>query len=157
MAGCAIPSHTIAIEVARIGNLTVRLSDAGLHQRQTKALYPDHRLPPWLTEDATRDRSNRLLDDCATFQLNVPVNNCPKSAPCIFITSPIQEVRFSRGGNLRGRKPGRDKIQPPAQILNGTPSAPNVAKNLVLWHSATLVHISVTIKFLVDLNLSGRN
>jgi hypothetical protein len=37
------------------------LSDAGLHQRQTKALYPNHRLPPWLTEDATRDRSNRLL------------------------------------------------------------------------------------------------
>jgi hypothetical protein len=32
--------------------LTMRLSDAGLHQRQTKALYPNHRLPPWLTEDA---------------------------------------------------------------------------------------------------------
>ena len=41
--------------------LTMRLSDAGLHQRQTKALCPDHRLPPWLTEDARRDRSNRLL------------------------------------------------------------------------------------------------
>jgi hypothetical protein len=40
----------------------MRLSDAGLHQRQTKALYPNHRLPPWLTEDVTRDRSNRLLD-----------------------------------------------------------------------------------------------
>src|SRR5580658_5935969 len=33
-------------------HLTMRLSDAGLHQRQTKALYPNHRLPPWLTEDA---------------------------------------------------------------------------------------------------------
>jgi|SRR5580658_7395260 hypothetical protein len=41
--------------------LTMRLSDAGLHQRQTKALYPHHLPPPWLTEDATRDRSNRLL------------------------------------------------------------------------------------------------
>jgi hypothetical protein len=30
----------------------MRLSDAGLRQRQTKALYPNHRLPPWLTEDA---------------------------------------------------------------------------------------------------------
>ena len=30
----------------------MRLSDAGLRQRQTKALYPDHRLPPWLNEDA---------------------------------------------------------------------------------------------------------
>ena len=40
----------------------MRLSDAGLRQRQTKLIYPNHRLPPWLTEDATRDRSNRLLD-----------------------------------------------------------------------------------------------
>jgi hypothetical protein len=41
----------------------MRLSDAGLHQRQAKALYANHRLPPWLNEDATRDRSNRLLGD----------------------------------------------------------------------------------------------
>ena len=40
----------------------MRLSDAGLRQRRTKVLYPNHRLPPWLTEDAPRDRSNRLLD-----------------------------------------------------------------------------------------------
>ena len=40
--------------------LTMRLSDAG-PRRQTKAVYSDHRLPPWLTEDAPRDRSNRLL------------------------------------------------------------------------------------------------
>src|SRR5271154_4089698 len=39
----------------------MRLSDAGLHQRQTEALYPNHRSSPWLTEDATRDRANRLL------------------------------------------------------------------------------------------------
>src|ERR1700730_9142730 len=39
----------------------MRLSDAGLRQRQTKALYPHHPSPPWLIEDATRDRSNRLL------------------------------------------------------------------------------------------------
>src|ERR1700733_10887842 len=44
----------------------MRLSDAGLRQRKTKLLYPNHRLPPWFTEDAPRDRSNRLLDDCAT-------------------------------------------------------------------------------------------
>ena len=31
----------------------MRLSDAGLRCRQTKLIYPDHRLPPWLTEDAT--------------------------------------------------------------------------------------------------------
>jgi hypothetical protein len=40
----------------------MRLSDAGLHQRGTKALYLNHQFPPWLTEDVTRDRSNRLLD-----------------------------------------------------------------------------------------------
>jgi hypothetical protein len=40
----------------------MRLSDAGLHPRQPKALYFNHRLPPWPTEAATRDRSNRLLD-----------------------------------------------------------------------------------------------
>ncbi len=33
-------------------HLTMRLSDAGLHQRQTKALYLDHRPTPWPTEDA---------------------------------------------------------------------------------------------------------
>jgi hypothetical protein len=31
------------------------LSDAELHQRQPKALDPNHRPPPWLTEDAPRD------------------------------------------------------------------------------------------------------
>jgi hypothetical protein len=31
--------------------------------RPTKLIYANHRLPPWLNEDATRDRSNRLLDD----------------------------------------------------------------------------------------------
>jgi hypothetical protein len=40
----------------------MRLSDAGLRRRPTKPIYPDHRPPPWLNEDAARDRSNRLLD-----------------------------------------------------------------------------------------------
>jgi uncharacterized protein len=48
----------------------MRLGDAGLHQRQTKALYPNHRLPPWLTDDVTRDRSNRLLGPNLACQLN---------------------------------------------------------------------------------------
>jgi hypothetical protein len=49
------------------GPLTMRLSDAGLRQRQTKLIYPNHRLPPWLTKDAARDRSNRLLAGFAQF------------------------------------------------------------------------------------------
>jgi hypothetical protein len=51
-------------EVTLHWHLTIRLSDAGA-QRQTKTLYSSHRPPPWPTEDATRDRSNRLLDACA--------------------------------------------------------------------------------------------
>jgi hypothetical protein len=39
----------------------MRLSDAGRHRRPTKLIYLDHRLAPFLTEDATRDRSNRWL------------------------------------------------------------------------------------------------
>ena len=40
----------------------MRFSDAGLRCRQTKLIYPNHRLPPWLTEDEARVRSNRLLE-----------------------------------------------------------------------------------------------
>jgi hypothetical protein len=47
------PSASEAATLRRcvIGPLTMRLSDAGLHQRQTKALDPNHRPPPWPTED----------------------------------------------------------------------------------------------------------
>jgi hypothetical protein len=44
----------------------MRLSDAGLRQRQTKLIYLNHRSSLWLNEDVTRDRSNRLLDSRAT-------------------------------------------------------------------------------------------
>ena len=52
----------------------MRLSDAGLRRRQTMALYPNHRLPPWLTEDAPRDRSNRLLDVLRRHERYCPSN-----------------------------------------------------------------------------------
>src|ERR1700735_4052716 len=48
----------------------MRLSEAWLRCRQTKLVYPNHRLPPWLTGDATRDRSNRWLA-LASEQLSV--------------------------------------------------------------------------------------
>src|ERR1700733_6693020 len=68
---CFLGGQLANSDIRRLGwhsarHLTMRLSDAGLHQRRTKPLYPNHRLPPWLTEDATRDRSNRLLDFVAT-------------------------------------------------------------------------------------------
>jgi hypothetical protein len=40
----------------------MRLSDAGMRQRKTKLIYPNHRPPPWSTEAATRDRSSRMLE-----------------------------------------------------------------------------------------------
>ena len=52
----------------------MRLSDAGLRQRQSKALDPNHRPPPWLTEDTPRDRSNRLLGaDLAATRIVQPI------------------------------------------------------------------------------------
>src|SRR5260221_200658 len=48
----------------------MRLSDAVLGQRPTKLIYLNHRPPPWLTEDAARDRSNRLLGPNLAFPLN---------------------------------------------------------------------------------------
>jgi hypothetical protein len=57
-------AHALTSTVATTMNLsciTMRLSDSGLRCRETKLLYQDHRLPPWLTEAAPRDRSNRLL------------------------------------------------------------------------------------------------
>jgi hypothetical protein len=41
----------------------MRLSDAGLRRHPPKPIYLDHRSPPLLTEDDTRDRSNRLLEN----------------------------------------------------------------------------------------------
>ncbi len=52
---------TMRRRISRL-HLTMRLSDAEVRPRQTEMLDPNHRPPPWLTEDATRDRSNRLLD-----------------------------------------------------------------------------------------------
>jgi hypothetical protein len=67
-------SNAVRFTLAMGTRLTMRLSDAGLHQRRTKALYPNHRLPPWLTEDATRDRSNRLLGaDLAATRIVQPI------------------------------------------------------------------------------------
>jgi hypothetical protein len=43
----------------------MRLSDAGLRRRQTKLIAPNHRLPPWLTEDATP----RSLEPIVRFQV----------------------------------------------------------------------------------------
>ena len=56
------PRRSSAMRPGLSWRITIRLRDAGLRQRQTKMLYPDHRLPPWLNDAAaTRDRSNQLI------------------------------------------------------------------------------------------------
>ena len=56
------PAPSLYYKILRPSQLTIRLSDAGLRQRQTELIYPNHRPPPWPTEDASsRARSSRLL------------------------------------------------------------------------------------------------
>lgn len=43
----------------------MRLSDAGMRERQTKLIYPHHRPTPWPIRAAARDLSNRLLGRAA--------------------------------------------------------------------------------------------
>jgi hypothetical protein len=43
----------------------MRLSDAGLRQHQTKALYANHRLPPWPNEDAALRSLEPIVRACA--------------------------------------------------------------------------------------------
>jgi len=55
----------------------MRLSDARLCPRQQKLIYLNHRLPPWLNEDDTRDRPILLLGrrqrtDCDVIPVRVP-------------------------------------------------------------------------------------
>jgi hypothetical protein len=74
----------------------MRLSDARLRCRQTKLLYPNHRPPPWLTEDDTRDRSNRLLDVASDLErdlLLVPVTVRTAPTPIIAV-SQVDTRRF---------------------------------------------------------------
>jgi hypothetical protein len=48
----------------------MRFSDAGVRQFKTKAVYPNHRLPPWLTQAAvTGDRSNLWLGSLANMSV----------------------------------------------------------------------------------------
>jgi hypothetical protein len=53
--------------------LTMRLSDAGLHQRRTKALYLNHRLPPWFTEAATPRSLEPIVRQSLALQFVLPL------------------------------------------------------------------------------------
>jgi hypothetical protein len=46
--------------------LTMRLSDAGMRRRPTKLLYPNHRPPTWLNEDASTRSLEPIVRSAAT-------------------------------------------------------------------------------------------
>src|ERR1700722_10321078 len=76
------------MEQRHFRHLTMRLSEAWISRRQTKPFYyPNHRLPPWLIEDATGNRSNRLLDSDKT---------TPAFALCKFSRIPRAQPKLSR-------------------------------------------------------------
>src|SRR3984885_12383170 len=81
--------------------LTMRLSDAGLRRRNTKLIYPNHRPPPWLTEDAPRDRSNRLLDYLATPAPKLPLNSADELTPELDAAQRPQGLELLRPGAQR--------------------------------------------------------
>jgi hypothetical protein len=96
----------------------MRLSDAGLRQRQTKALYLNHRSTPWLTEDATRDRSNRLLGVEATSKNTVHFGRTIASGHVILVSNkaPIYTFKTKQSAIVESNnKPGL-QIRP---IFNG--------------------------------------
>jgi hypothetical protein len=68
----------------------MRLSDARLRQRQTKLIYPDHRLLPRFTEDAARDRSYCLLERAAAL---------PNMRSCQYICGARNQDVFSAVSN----------------------------------------------------------
>jgi hypothetical protein len=82
--------------------LTMRLSDAGARRRKAKLIYPNHRLPPWLNEDVTRDRSNRLLEACAAgHRRYLRHARYASSTPKMAIENPILAIVLARGfGNV---------------------------------------------------------
>ena len=60
--------------------LTMRLSDAGVRRRQTKLLYPHHRPPPRLTEDAAPRSLEPLVRPRATRHISPsPLQSWPIS------------------------------------------------------------------------------
>jgi len=60
-------------------------------------VYPDHRSPPWLTEDATRDRSNRLLDYRATPAPKLTFNSADELTPSLARRKDLK-MRIPRDG-----------------------------------------------------------
>jgi hypothetical protein len=67
----------------------------------TKQIYPNHRLPPWSTEDETHDRSNRLLDRAFAISANL-------NSKHFFSLHDSVEQRCSSSGNRDSSRALRD-------------------------------------------------
>jgi len=66
---------------------------------RNELIYPDHRLANWLTEYASRDRSNRWLDDCArsngvSFAQSDPAHG---RHPCLVTAASYKEIHLLSG------------------------------------------------------------
>jgi hypothetical protein len=108
----------------------MRLSDAGARRHPTKLIYPDHRSPPSLNEDATRNRSNRLLD----------VRRHAHSTGGFtrkFCTRARSEVQFKIPINIRHKMPAATPKRialwhtPEAEVTYVQLSASSITKTLV--------------------------
>jgi hypothetical protein len=92
--------------------------------RPTKLIYPNHRLPPWLTEAAARDRSSRLLGDapatlpeCMTQKAQRPNPNADNITP----------VRHRQSPTKSGCRSG--ELTVPVKYEEAYERARNVAEN----------------------------
>ena len=88
------------------GSQKMRLGDADRRWCKAKAVYPNHRSSPWLTEDASHDRSNRWLRgiDISVHKVtNILGANEPFSR-CDFGRSSVR-TRWCRSRASVGREP----------------------------------------------------
>jgi hypothetical protein len=67
-------------------------------------LYPNHRLPPWFTEDAARDRSNRWLDQCGGLYYGTDAQE-RKCLPSFFTISEAAATNRRLNVGALGRNP----------------------------------------------------
>src|ERR1700722_7073819 len=94
---CTMPSNTAATrgieervsDLAIALRLTIRLSDAGLRRHPTKLIYPNHRLPPWLTEDA----APRSLEPI----VRRPTHSCQQECPTYCFPNQATRRIYCRG------------------------------------------------------------
>src|SRR5665213_4300812 len=93
----------------------MRLSDARVRCHPAKLIYPNHQLPPWLTEDAARDHSSRLLG----------VGPLPSRRE--------RRPFYGKVGVADGTRPYRLMTATSATLSGGPPALTTAATSLKYW------------------------